>query len=136
MHGNKFDVHINPQTQYKLPLVYAGLFVVSLGLLSYQTNVVAMWWRTSVSGVAFTVSSTLFSSLFATVAHVPGVHSVYVDPAVLEACPGYVANKVAVARGGSELRVDLGLPKNAKGCGVFGPDVEKLSLVVTYETGE
>ncbi|KAJ3520256.1 hypothetical protein NMY22_g12836 [Coprinellus aureogranulatus] len=134
MHGNKTSDHIKEPIQPRWPFVFAGLLAVFLGLFSFYTPEVAMWWRNSASGVAFAVSSTLLSSLFTTVTHFPGVQSVYVDQAVLEACPGYVADNAVTTRGGSELHVDLTLPRNATGCGVFGQDIQKLTLVVTYET--
>ncbi|EPQ50643.1 alpha-glucosidase [Gloeophyllum trabeum ATCC 11539] len=54
----------------------------------------------------------------------------YVDPQVLDACPGYTAENVAI--NGSTLTADLvlaGTPSN-----VFGNDIEKLALEVVYET--
>jgi len=54
-----------------------------------------------------------------------------VDPHVLDACPGYSAQNVKVQ--GSGLSADLVLASTA--CNVFGPDVSKLKLSVTYETG-
>ena len=55
-----------------------------------------------------------------------------VDPAVLDACPGYKAENVRQA--GANLTADLVLAGHA--CNVFGPDLQKLQLQVTYETGE
>lgn len=51
------------------------------------------------------------------------------DPAVLDACPGYKAKNVFAI--GSQLTADLVLA--GKACNVFGKDVEKLKLQVTYE---
>ena len=62
-----------------------------------------------------------------------GVHvsAIYVDPTVLDACPGYIATNVEVRRDG--LTADLAL--GGKPCNVFGNDIQKLSLSVVYETG-
>ena len=59
------------------------------------------------------------------------VSAVYVNPTVLDACPGYNATNVKVQRNG--LTADLVL--GGKPCNVFGNDVQKLSLSVVYETG-
>ena len=59
------------------------------------------------------------------------VSAVYVDPTVLDACPGYIATNVEVRRDG--LTADLVL--GGKPCNVFGNDIQKLSLSVVYETG-
>jgi alpha-glucosidase len=59
------------------------------------------------------------------------VSAVYVDPAVLDACPGYTATNVEVRRDG--LTADLVL--GGKPCDVFGSDIQNLSLSVVYETG-
>lgn len=53
-------------------------------------------------------------------------------PVNLDACPGYKAAHVVV--NGSVLSAELTLAGNA--CNVYGPDVEKLKLEVTYETSE
>ena len=50
----------------------------------------------------------------------------------LDSCPGYKATNVHV--GPSSLTADLELAGNA--CNVYGPDIQKLSLNVVYETGE
>lgn len=52
------------------------------------------------------------------------------DPSVLDACPGYKATHVNV--GGAKLTANLELAGTA--CNVFGPDINKLKLEVTYET--
>ena len=57
--------------------------------------------------------------------------AVYVDPTVLDACPGYIATNVEVRRDG--LIADLVL--GGKPCNVFGNDIQNLSLSVVYETG-
>ena len=54
------------------------------------------------------------------------------DPKVLDACPGYAAKNV-VDRG-HQLTADLVLNGNA--CNVFGTDIEKLKLEVTYESSK
>ena len=59
------------------------------------------------------------------------VSAVYVDPTVLDACPGYIATNVEVRRDG--LIADLVL--GGKPCNVFGNDIQNLSLSVVYETG-
>lgn len=50
---------------------------------------------------------------------------------VEKACPGYKATNVKTA--GSSITADLELA--GKACNVYGPDVQKLRLEVTYETG-
>lgn len=55
----------------------------------------------------------------------------YVDPAVLDACPGYEATDVKVS--GSTLTAKLVLAGSP--CNVFGADIKTLDLAVTYETG-
>lgn len=54
------------------------------------------------------------------------------DPKVLDACPGYKAKNV-VDRG-HKLTADLVL--GGKACNVFGEDIEKLKLEVTYENSQ
>ncbi|KAF8191583.1 alpha-glucosidase [Mycena galopus ATCC 62051] len=53
-----------------------------------------------------------------------------VDPAVLDACPGYTASDVKVD--GGTLTASLQLA--GKACNVFGIDIPSLSLEVVYET--
>ncbi|KAJ7063684.1 glycoside hydrolase family 31 protein [Mycena amicta] len=53
-----------------------------------------------------------------------------VDPAVLDACPGYTASNVNVQ--GGTLTAALKLA--GKACNVFGDDIPSLSLKVVYET--
>ena len=55
----------------------------------------------------------------------------YVDPAVLDTCPGYEATEVKVS--GSMLTAKLVLAGSP--CNVFGTDIKTLDLAVTYETG-
>jgi len=57
--------------------------------------------------------------------------AVWVEPATLDACPGYKATNVK--DGGSTLTADLSLA--GKACNVFGTDIPALKLQVTYETG-
>lgn len=57
--------------------------------------------------------------------------AVEVDPAVLDACPGYNATNVKVD--GPKLSASLVLA--GKSCNVFGNDIEVLNLAVVYETG-
>ncbi|GLB35686.1 putative glycosyl hydrolase 31 family protein [Lyophyllum shimeji] len=59
-----------------------------------------------------------------------GLHATYVDPKVLDACPGYSASNVK--SNGAVLTADLSL--NGQGCNVFGQDIKRLGLTVTYET--
>ena len=59
------------------------------------------------------------------------VGAIYVDPTVLDSCPGYIATNVEVRRDG--LTADLVL--GGKPCNVFGNDIKKLSLSVVHETG-
>ena len=54
----------------------------------------------------------------------------YVDPNVLDACPGYNAIDVQQTRGGLTAQLVL----RDKPCNVFGDDIEKLLLTVEYET--
>ncbi|OCH84572.1 alpha-glucosidase [Obba rivulosa] len=56
--------------------------------------------------------------------------SAVVDPKILDACPGYELDNVETH--GSMLLADLKL--RGKACNLFGPDIEKLQLNVTYET--
>jgi hypothetical protein len=60
---------------------------------------------------------TAFLSLLGTAVDV--ARAVEVDPAVLDACPGYNANLVLAG----------------KPCNVFGNDIKVLNLTVVYETG-
>ncbi|KAH8100348.1 alpha-glucosidase [Cristinia sonorae] len=59
-----------------------------------------------------------------------GALATITDPKVLDACPGYKATHVATH--GSQLTADLTLA--GKPCNVFGSDIQKLKLQVTYET--
>ncbi|KAF8957752.1 glycoside hydrolase family 31 protein [Flammula alnicola] len=56
----------------------------------------------------------------------------FVDPAVLEACPGYSATNAKTRRDGLTADLILG----PKPCNVFGNDIQKLSLSVVYETAD
>ncbi|EGN96446.1 glycoside hydrolase family 31 protein [Serpula lacrymans var. lacrymans S7.3] len=58
------------------------------------------------------------------------VYAEWVDPSVLDACPGY--NVTNVKTQGASLTADLVLA--GTGCNVFGSDISKLALEVTYET--
>ncbi|PPQ91932.1 hypothetical protein CVT25_000975 [Psilocybe cyanescens] len=60
------------------------------------------------------------------------VFATFVNPSILEACPGYSASNVKVRHDG--LSADLTLAGSP--CNVFGNDVKKLSLEVTYETSD
>lgn len=137
MHGNPLSFHPGSSEDYKFnrPLVWAGFFILFLGLLSFYLDIVAMWWRNTLSGTALAISSSIFSTLFLAVGQIPGSVGTYVDPDVLEACPGYVTRRITSSNGGSELRIDLGLPPGIKGCAIFGPDIEHLTVSVTHETG-
>ncbi|KAF9043930.1 alpha-glucosidase [Panaeolus papilionaceus] len=53
-----------------------------------------------------------------------------VDPKVLDACPGYRATKIKTRLNGMSAELVLG----AEPCNVFGDDIPKLNLDVTYET--
>ncbi|KAJ6606229.1 alpha-glucosidase [Mycena vulgaris] len=53
-----------------------------------------------------------------------------VDPALLDACPGYTASNVKIQ--GGTLTASLKLA--GKACNVFGSDIPSLSLKVVYET--
>ena len=73
-------------------------------------------------------------ALGAALAFVPlvtGQFGTYVDPQVLDACPGYNASNVWSTA--SSLKADLTLAGSP--CDVFGNDIKQLSLEVTYETG-
>ncbi|KAF9443144.1 glycoside hydrolase family 31 protein [Macrolepiota fuliginosa MF-IS2] len=63
---------------------------------------------------------------------IPYVFAADVDPAKLDACPGYRATNVKVS--GGRLTADLTLAGQA--CNVFGQDLQALSLSVAYETNE
>lgn len=56
----------------------------------------------------------------------------WIDPKTLDACPGYNTEKVIDH--GHSLSADLVLA--GKACSVFGGDIERLKLEVTYETSE
>lgn len=58
-------------------------------------------------------------------------YGTYVDPSVLDACPGYAAQNVQMQPNG--LTADLVLAGTP--CEVFGPDIKQLKLQVAYETG-
>ena len=49
----------------------------------------------------------------------------------VDACPGYNATNISNTKNG--FKADLVLAGPA--CNVYGPDLKKLSLSVTYETG-
>jgi hypothetical protein len=70
-----------------------------------------------------------FLSLLGTAADV--AHAVDVDPALLDACPGY--NATNVKADGPRLSANLILA--GKPCNVFGNDIKVLDLVMEYETG-
>ena len=59
------------------------------------------------------------------------VSAEYVDPVILDACPGYNATNVQVRPNG--LTADLVLGEEP--CNIFGKDIQKLALSVVYETG-
>ncbi len=65
-------------------------------------------------------------------AFLPCSSAANVDPAKLDACPGYRATNVKT--NGGQLTADLTLAGQA--CNVFGGDVPNLSLSVTYETSK
>ncbi|KAI0274382.1 alpha-glucosidase [Russula aff. rugulosa BPL654] len=69
-----------------------------------------------------------FLSFLGTAADV--AHAVDVDPALLDACPGY--NATNVKADGPRLSANLILA--GKPCNVFGNDIKVLDLVVVYET--
>ncbi|EIN04606.1 alpha-glucosidase [Punctularia strigosozonata HHB-11173 SS5] len=58
-----------------------------------------------------------------------GARATYIDPSVLDACPGYDATNVSTS--GADLTANLVLRGP---CGVFGDDVKTLRLEVSYET--
>jgi alpha-glucosidase len=72
---------------------------------------------------------TALLSLLGTAADV--ARAVDVDPALLDACPGYNATNVKVD--GPRLSANLVLA--GKPCDVFGNDIKVLDLAVVYETG-
>jgi alpha-glucosidase len=82
-----------------------------------------MWWYVSGKSLLVSLVVSLLGACY--------VRAEYVDPAVLDACPGYTATNVKVQRDG--LTADLVL--GGKPCNVFGNDIQKLSLSVVYETG-
>ena len=75
---------------------------------------------------ALVLSAALYASSF-----VSAQNGTYVDPAILDACPGYKAQNVVSNATG--LTADLVLAGQA--CNVFGNDTATLKLEVTYETG-
>ena len=61
------------------------------------------------------------------------LHSVlgtWIEPSVLDACPGYNATNIKTK--GTTLTADLLLA--GKPCNVFGNDLSKVTLAVEYET--
>jgi len=60
------------------------------------------------------------------------VDAIFVDPNVLDACPGYKPTDVSA----SGIKFTATLILAGKACNVFGKDIQKLSLSVEYETGE
>ena len=69
--------------------------------------------------------------LFSLLNIVDAARAEYVDPAVLDACPGYKATDMKVS--GPTLTAKLVLAGTP--CNVFGNDTKTLALEVTYETG-
>ena len=68
----------------------------------------------------FTIFSVLFSS----------ARAEWVDPAALDACPGYRVTNLST----SETKLTAGLVLAGPACNIFGNDSQELSLEVTYET--
>lgn len=63
----------------------------------------------------------------------PSARAEYVDPAVLDACPGYDATNIEIVNG-SQMKAELVLA--GEPCNVFGgEDLQRLALSVVYETG-
>ncbi len=58
--------------------------------------------------------------------------AIYVDPKVLDGCPGYRATNVQTRPDGLTAHLVLG----GKPCNVFGDDIEQLLLNVDYETSK
>jgi alpha-glucosidase len=56
----------------------------------------------------------------------------YVDPKILDACPGYRAADIQERPDGLVASLVL----RDKACNVFGNDIEKLKLTVVHESGE
>ena len=71
------------------------------------------------------------TSIFSLLDVVDIARAEYVDPAILDACPGYEATDVNVS--GPMLTANLVLA--GAPCNVFGDDIQTLGLAVTYETG-
>ena len=61
-----------------------------------------------------------------------GTVAIYVDPKVLDGCPGYRATNVQTRPDGLTAHLVLG----GKPCNVFGDDIEQLLLKVDYETSK
>ena len=70
------------------------------------------------------------TSIFSLLDVVDIARAEYVDPAILDACPGYEATDVKVS--GPMLTANLVLA--GAPCDVFGEDIKTLGLAVTYET--
>ncbi|KAK7040334.1 hypothetical protein VNI00_009802 [Paramarasmius palmivorus] len=70
--------------------------------------------------------------LFSFVLLAVSVKAEYVDPAVLDACPGYNAVNVSTDANGGTITADLVLA--GEPCNVFGNDIERLRLDVSYDT--
>ncbi|KAI0046949.1 glycoside hydrolase family 31 protein [Auriscalpium vulgare] len=80
-----------------------------------------MWFRTRLHGAGALLVAILSHRV---------VQAEYVDPAVLDRCPGYNATNVKTV--GPQLTATLVLGGQA--CNVFGNDTKTLKLEVTYET--
>jgi alpha-glucosidase len=76
------------------------------------------------------VLATVLFALLGTAPHV--VRAEEVDPARLDACPGYNATSVKVD--GPTLTAKLVLA--GAPCNVFGQDIQLLDLTVVYESGK
>lgn len=62
----------------------------------------------------------------------PSARAEYVDPAILDACPGYDATNIEIVDG-NQMKAELILA--GEPCNVFGgEDLERLALSVVYET--
>jgi hypothetical protein len=101
------------------------------------------YWSTKMQDVRFLAKNSAWAAMHLRVLNTVGlavltsffqssVEGTVVDPNVLDSCPGYSATNIKNT--GVGLTADLVI--SGQGCNVFGPDVQKLSLNVIYETGE
>lgn len=98
----------------------------------YKSDVKQEEWFGSFSPRTAMVQATKVTVFCIVPFFVVPVFGTWIEPSVLDACPGYNVTNPIVQ--GVTLTAKLNLAGTA--CNVFGTDLEELSLTVTYETGE